>query len=150
MYTVFPAPSFPTITRTLESSAGVDSAPNAGSPPKSTKSPSMSSMSAREPSGLPNGPTGSAARRPPFIASPGPLGGPSDLDPTLLADDRRCPSTSRRPVEAADRHIGSRLVRKVTSLQFGPKRGNGPGGDRGSTGPELPDDDRRTPSAPSA
>src|SRR6516165_6336961 len=51
------------MTRTMESLARVARWPNAGSPPKSTNSLIKSSMSARDPSGLPNGPTGSSRRR---------------------------------------------------------------------------------------
>src|ERR1700733_14249266 len=51
------------MTRTIESLARVARWPYAGSPPKSTNSLIKSSMSARDPSGLPNGPTGSSRRR---------------------------------------------------------------------------------------
>jgi hypothetical protein len=61
---------FPTITRTLESFARVARWPYAGLPPKSTNSLIKSSMSARDPSGLPNGPTGSSRRRLLLILAP--------------------------------------------------------------------------------
>src|SRR5450432_250243 len=51
------------MTRTMESFARVARWPYAGSPPKSTNSLITSSISARDPSGLPNGPTGSSRRR---------------------------------------------------------------------------------------
>src|SRR6476646_11396263 len=51
------------MTRTLESLARVARWPYAGLPPKSTNSLITSSRSARDPSGLPNGPTGSSRRR---------------------------------------------------------------------------------------
>src|SRR5215471_2558526 len=51
------------MTRTMESFARVARWPYAGSPPKTTNSLTRSSMSARDPSGLPNGPTGSSRRR---------------------------------------------------------------------------------------
>ena len=50
------------MTRTMESLARVARWPYAGLPPKSTNSLITSSMSARDPSGLPNGPTGSSPR----------------------------------------------------------------------------------------
>src|ERR1700722_2353476 len=51
------------MTRTAASLARVARWPYAGLPPKSTNSLITSSMSARDPSGLPNGPTGSSRRR---------------------------------------------------------------------------------------
>src|SRR5437667_11408027 len=51
------------MTRTMESLARVARWPYAGLPPKSTNSLITSSMSARDPSGLPNGPTESSRRR---------------------------------------------------------------------------------------
>src|SRR5271169_3865932 len=60
------------MTRTMESFARVARWPYAGSPPKSTNSLIKSSMSARDPSGLPNGPTGSSRRRLLPIFSPNP------------------------------------------------------------------------------
>src|SRR5215831_14129173 len=51
------------MTRTMESFARVGRWPYAGSPRMSTNSLIRSSMSARDPSGLPNGPTGSSRRR---------------------------------------------------------------------------------------
>src|ERR1700751_1264504 len=51
------------MTRTTESLARVARWPYTGLPPKSTNSLIRSSMSARDPSGLPNGPTGSSRRR---------------------------------------------------------------------------------------
>src|SRR5215472_8060615 len=59
------------MTRTMESLARVARWPNAGLPPKSTNSLIRSSMSARDPSGLPKGPTGSSRRRLLAIFSPG-------------------------------------------------------------------------------
>src|SRR5580692_2791134 len=51
------------MTRTAASLARVARWPYAGLPPKSTNSLITSSISARDPSGLPNGPTGSSRRR---------------------------------------------------------------------------------------
>src|SRR5690242_11841909 len=60
------------MTRTMESLARVARWPKAGSPPKSTNSLITSSRSARDPSGLPNGPTGSSRRRLLGIIPPNP------------------------------------------------------------------------------
>src|ERR1700756_2627552 len=60
------------MTRTFESFARVARWPYAGLPPKSTNSLTTSSISARDPSGLPNGPTGSSRRRLLAIFSPDP------------------------------------------------------------------------------
>src|SRR5262252_6057299 len=66
------------MTRTMESFARVARWPYTGSPPKSTNSLITSSMSAREPSGLPNGPTGSSRRRLLLIFTPKPDRSPSN------------------------------------------------------------------------
>src|ERR1700689_1848559 len=60
------------MTRTMESFARVARWPYAGLPPKSTNSLIRSSMSARDPQGLPTGPTGSRRRRLVAIAFPPP------------------------------------------------------------------------------
>jgi hypothetical protein len=82
---------FPTMTRTIESFARVARWPYAGLPPKSANSLITSSMSARDPSGLPNGPTGSGRRRLPPICAPGrlPAISPSlDRSPPQVKDQR--------------------------------------------------------------
>ena len=60
------------MTLTMESLARVARWPYAGLPPKSTNSLITFSMSARDPSGLPNGPAGSSHRRLLAISAPNP------------------------------------------------------------------------------
>src|SRR5580658_9746757 len=77
------------MTRTMESLARVARWPYAGSPPKSTNSLIRSSMSARDPSGLPNGPTGSSRRRLPAIYPPNPdRSRPPEQEPAKRQDHR--------------------------------------------------------------
>src|SRR6266581_6677168 len=77
------------MTRTMESFARVARWPYAGSPPKSTNSLIKSSMSARDPSGLPNGPTGSSRRRLLPIFSPNPDRSPlPEQQPAASAPDK--------------------------------------------------------------
>src|SRR6266567_1901569 len=84
------------MTRTMESFARVARWPYAGLPPKSTKSLIKSSMSARDPSGLPNGPTGSSRRRLLPITSPNPDRSPlQEQQPAASAPDRSADRAKR-------------------------------------------------------